>query len=212
MKNITMSYALEDIAKDLKDARERKGLSQRALSELSGVRQYQISKTENGANDLRLSSLIELARALDLDVRLVPRKAVPAVESVVRSSTRKFDLSPIHKKINSTLNELRALQNVYPASKKLKSLQDSLRVIARFSNLVQHQKALQEIVYLVGAVRNDDEHFIIGGMTSSSAEPTAEIENALIIAKEVRDKLAHDYQEQSSSPNPAYSLDGDEND
>lgn len=82
-----MSYAIEDIGRVLKEARKRKGLSQRALSEQSGVRQYQISKIENGAVDLRISSLIELARALDLDLKLVPRKAIPAVDSIVRSAT-----------------------------------------------------------------------------------------------------------------------------
>ncbi len=82
-----MSYAIEDIGRVLKEARKQKGLSQRALSEQSGVRQYQISKIENGAVDLRISSLIELARALDLDLKLVPRKAIPAVDSIVRSTT-----------------------------------------------------------------------------------------------------------------------------
>lgn len=81
-----MIYGIEDIARALKEARHRKGLSQRALSARSGIRQYQISKIENGTVDLRLSSLIELARALDLDLKLVPRKAVPAVDSLVRSS------------------------------------------------------------------------------------------------------------------------------
>ena len=79
-----MTYVLEDIARTLKEARKRKGLSQRALSALSGVQQYQVSKIENGATDLRLSSLIELARALDLDLRLIPRRAVPAVDGIVR--------------------------------------------------------------------------------------------------------------------------------
>ena len=89
-----MAYAIEDIARTLKDARRRKGLSQRALSALSGIHQYQISKIENGAVDLRLSSLIELARALDLDLKLVPRKAVPAVDSVVRSTWPKDPAAP----------------------------------------------------------------------------------------------------------------------
>ncbi len=80
-----MRYATEQIAGILRAARENKGLSQRALSDKSGVPQGHISRIENGAVDLRLSSLIALARVLDLEVTLVPRKAVSAVRSVVRS-------------------------------------------------------------------------------------------------------------------------------
>ena len=81
-----MIYATQDIFDALKRARTAKGLSQRALSERTGVPQSHISKIESGGTDIRLSSLTELARALDLDLRLIPRKAVPAVDSVVRGT------------------------------------------------------------------------------------------------------------------------------
>lgn len=76
-------YKIEHITDALKAARKRKGLSQRELSERSGVPQSHISRIENGAVDLRLSSLIELARTLDMELVMVPRKAVPAVQSIV---------------------------------------------------------------------------------------------------------------------------------
>lgn len=79
-----MTYQLEDIGNKLKAARTRKGLSQRALAAKTGLLQAQISKIENGASDLRLSSLIALSRALDLELELIPRKALPAVEALVR--------------------------------------------------------------------------------------------------------------------------------
>lgn len=81
-----MKYAIEHIATTLRSARRVKGLSQRALSRLSGVPQSHISRIERGAVDLRLSSLIELARLLDMELTLIPRKSVPAVNSVVRST------------------------------------------------------------------------------------------------------------------------------
>ena len=80
-----MAYTTEDIALTLKNARERKGLSQRALSAKIGLTQAHISKIENAAVDIQLSNLLELARALDLEVMLVPRKAVPAVQGLIRS-------------------------------------------------------------------------------------------------------------------------------
>lgn len=81
-----MTYANEEIIEALKSARETKGLSQRALSARTGVPQSHISKIETGNADIRLSSLIELARALELELRLIPRKALPAIESVIRST------------------------------------------------------------------------------------------------------------------------------
>ena len=80
-----MSYETQDIAARLKAARGAKGMSQRELSALSGVPQSHISKIEASAVDLRLSSLAALANALDLEPMLIPRKAVPAVQAIVRA-------------------------------------------------------------------------------------------------------------------------------
>ena len=79
-----MTYATEHVARTLRNAREARGMSQRALSARAGIPQSHISKIENGAVDLRVSSLVELARVLDLDLVLVPRKAVSAVRAIVR--------------------------------------------------------------------------------------------------------------------------------
>lgn len=80
-----MPYAAEEILQAIRTLREAAGLSQRDLSARIGVPQSHISKIEGGGTDLRLSSLIELARALDHEVVLVPRKALPAVEAIVES-------------------------------------------------------------------------------------------------------------------------------
>lgn len=80
-----MERAGQHIVAALKAARQRKGLSQRALSAQAGVPQSHISRIERGAVDLQLSSLIELARVLDLEVMAVPRKLVPAVQAFVRA-------------------------------------------------------------------------------------------------------------------------------
>jgi len=89
-----MTYATAQFAKTLKAAREKKGLSQRELSAKSGVPQGHISKIENGAVDLRLTSLVALARILELELMLIPRKAVSAVHSVVRSSEGRIGENP----------------------------------------------------------------------------------------------------------------------
>ena len=81
-----MSHPNDYIATTLKSARKAKGLSQRALGRLADVPQGHISKIENGAVDLRVSSLVELARVLDLELTLVPRHRLPAVNSIVEST------------------------------------------------------------------------------------------------------------------------------
>ena len=86
-----MSYATQALAVDLKAARISKGMSQRDLGALAGLPQAQISRIEAAAVDLRATSLIALAHALVLDLVLVPRKAVPAVASLVRQSRGQLD-------------------------------------------------------------------------------------------------------------------------
>lgn len=93
-----MTYLNDQILKSLREARQRKGFSQRELSAKSGVPQSHISKIESGAVDLRVSSLIALARVLDLELELVPKKTVPAVKSIVRSSTS-ADVANMQKQI-----------------------------------------------------------------------------------------------------------------
>lgn len=81
-----MSYVTEQILESLREARIRKGFSQRELSTRSGVPQSHISKIESGGVDLRISSLIALARVLDLELFVAPKKSVPAIKSIIRSS------------------------------------------------------------------------------------------------------------------------------
>lgn len=84
-----MSDSNESIIAALKAARVARGFSQRELSARAGVPQSHISKIENGGADIRMSSLIELARALELDLLLVPRRLIPAVKGLTTGDTRR---------------------------------------------------------------------------------------------------------------------------
>ncbi len=81
-----MDPKVEHIALELKKARQNLQLSQRELSARVGLPQAHISKIENGSVSPTLASLIEMARALDLEVMLIPRKFVPAVQAITRSA------------------------------------------------------------------------------------------------------------------------------
>ena len=57
-------------------------------SELAGsirMPQSQLSRIEKGAN-VNLSTLAEIARALDLEFMLIPKRMLPAVNHIVRHS------------------------------------------------------------------------------------------------------------------------------
>jgi len=80
---IKMSYSTQYITQQLKETRENKSISQRELSTRSGVPQSHISKIEGGNVDLRLSSLVAISRVLELELALIPRKYISAVNSIV---------------------------------------------------------------------------------------------------------------------------------
>ncbi|HEY7803807.1 MAG TPA: helix-turn-helix transcriptional regulator [Orrella sp.] len=88
-----MPLLTEDFVERLKTARKKKRLSQRKLGARFGVPQSHISKIESGNVDLRLSTLVEYARILDLELFLVPSASVLAVETMIRvtESNRNVD-------------------------------------------------------------------------------------------------------------------------
>ncbi|HDR4557476.1 XRE family transcriptional regulator [Bacillus thuringiensis] len=66
--------ALEIVGK-LMAARDRKGISQRELSRLSGVPQKTISRIENGIDIPKIPTLIKLANILGFEISLIDKNA-----------------------------------------------------------------------------------------------------------------------------------------
>ena len=83
--------AIEPMIRQLRKARGARKLSQRALGAKAGLPQGHISRIEAGEVDLKLSSLLGLARALDLEPMLVPRRRIKAVDAIIRSPGRVGD-------------------------------------------------------------------------------------------------------------------------
>lgn len=81
-----MNDSLQELAIRIQAARKQKGLSQRALSVKVGIPQSHLSKIEKGRVDLQTSSLIQIARALDLELVLVSRTQLSAVQAIQKSS------------------------------------------------------------------------------------------------------------------------------
>lgn len=66
-------YITMEIVGKLMAARERKGLSQRQLSHLSGVPQKTISRIENGIDIPKIPTLIKLANPLGLELTVMEK-------------------------------------------------------------------------------------------------------------------------------------------
>ena len=81
-----MSYQAGGFAQSLRRARVDKGWSQRELSGKAGIPQAHISRIESGAVDVKISTLVELARLLDLELLLAPRSSISAVEALIREA------------------------------------------------------------------------------------------------------------------------------
>ena len=71
----------------LREARLNRHLSQQELARKLGLRQRQISDLERASKDPRLSTVQNVARALNLDLLLVPRHLIPAIEGLQRVGT-----------------------------------------------------------------------------------------------------------------------------
>ncbi|MBV9330822.1 MAG: helix-turn-helix transcriptional regulator, partial [Alphaproteobacteria bacterium] len=71
-----------DLTSILRSARKSQRLSQAALGAKVGAPQSYISRVENGGVDLQTSSLVELARALDLELVLVPKDHLAEVAAL----------------------------------------------------------------------------------------------------------------------------------
>ncbi len=81
-----MIHSIAHLGAELKTARQRKKLSQRALSAKTKVPQGHLSKIERGETDLQTSSLIEISRALELELMLVPRYLIPTFKALLREN------------------------------------------------------------------------------------------------------------------------------
>ena len=130
-----MGYTLKQIAQGLKAARQASGLSQRALSKRAGVPQSHISKIENGGVDLRLSSLVGIARALDLEVALVPRKHLSAVRTIVRTPddiVRSQNRNVATKELQKLYKSLSILTHEHPTLKELAQIQRRAHELQHF--------------------------------------------------------------------------------
>jgi transcriptional regulator with XRE-family HTH domain len=211
-----MSYSLEEIAGVLKAARQKKQLSQRELSDRVGLPQSHISKIENAAVDLKLSSLSELARALELELVLVPKKALPAVQSLIRTSSKSLNLavarsSPEARTIRRLKRSTEELQKLQPNLKALREMQRMAEEIRRFQLPDESVNKLKEVANQMEKFQKQWESlkpYTLDQATISS------IQNMSKELNDLRNRTAHSFTFPGviSTSAPAYQLTADEDD
>lgn len=190
------------IIEALREAREQRGLSQRALSQLVGMPQSHISKIENGQVDLQLSSLTELARVLELELRLVPRRAVPAVDSVVRTVVPSSQ-DEAQSRITDDLRRLAERLLAFDSDPKIQDhLRNALHLLQRVSlPAADIPTALNAAQTLLSAAESRE---------INEPQTQRAIRRATDTLRDLRNRLAH--ATPPSAPRPAYQLDEEDDD
>lgn len=192
-----MKYETQEIADRLREAREGKQLSQRELSRLAGVPQAKISRIESNSVDLRLSSLVAIASALELEIALVPRKAVPAIRSITRQTTDRTVSQPpaIGKEMQQLQKAIRAIQIDTPAFPQLDELRKEAASLQRLQIDTRFLGDLRSLRQSIERAQRKDHG--------------KELLNATENIKALRNKIARfkPPTEQRSANHPAYSLD-----
>ena len=198
-----MAYEAQEIAERLRAARAASGLSQRELSALAGIPQAQISRIEAGAVDLRLSSLVALAHALDLELALVPRKAMPAVRAVTREALGRngHHAVAVQKEMQRITEILRDLRINLADLEGLAALQKSFTDLQRFRWPLLRPEGLKQLRQSLERIHR-------------SGHPMVAINESVELMRTLRNKAVHDPgpDVDEGGARPAYSLDEDDND
>lgn len=79
---------MSNLLAELELSRKASGLTHEALAQRAGLSRMTVQRTEAGKIDPRISTLLVLARALGMDIMLVPKSLRPDLEDFVRSGGR----------------------------------------------------------------------------------------------------------------------------
>lgn len=199
LNKISKRHGATAIAQTLRDARVRMGLSQRQLGARANLPQAQISRIESGDVDPQLSTLTELARSLNLEMQLVPRSALTAVEAVLKDS----EARTVERGVRRRLTELDFLA------------QDLVRRAPDQPEAPELQSVIGELQQIAPMLQTEVARYVLDQTTdrlraaagqNSQASIGREIEHARRSLQSLRNNHVH----APSRPRPAYSLDDED--
>lgn len=139
-----MSVATDEIVAGIRAARQTKALTQKELGQRVGLPQSHISKIEKGAVDLQLSSLVEMARALDLEVVLVPRKALAAVKGLALTYGETSKTSRALHLLNEQVQLAERIKGSFADRSQIEDFLDAIRSIPKLRFDAAQLKALNQ--------------------------------------------------------------------
>ncbi len=198
---ISKRYGLESLTEAIRQARLAKGWSQRDLSARAHLTQAQISRIENGEVDLQVSTLIELARSLDIDLQLVPRSAVTAVEAAIRSAEERSDERSSKNLLVTLRRAAEEAKRVAPDREDIASIASTLRDLEPLASAFRGRFMIADLERL----RINLEGFLTypPAERPSHSKP---LRDAAVWLKNLRNTLMH----APHAERPAYSLDDED--
>ena len=218
-------------AAQLRAARESKGLSQRALGERTGLPQSHISQIENAGADIRMTSLITLAHALDLELVLIPRQLIPLLKSLSAQQSGATGRLVTGAAL-ATLEDLKALKaqtarllRQFDSSEGaeaeiLATLHDSLGGLMRADMSLSQAKGIQDRIRHLGRPLNSLRALLENKKDlRKTANYYASLSNVVgtltPIARDLRNlrnRFAHEIAPDPGKRQPAYQLENEEED
>jgi transcriptional regulator with XRE-family HTH domain len=195
-----VSYKSEDLIREIRDRRTDAGLSQRALAARSGLTQAHISQIETGTLEPGLSSFIDMARALDLEIMLVPKKFLPAVQGILRQTSTEQSTP---QEGEAALREIARGERLVIKQKLLYGSSADLDRIADALRFLRHaplrKPDLQIVTHTINKLRRYQ-------ASPQSKDILAAIATDL---QQLRNRVVHN---PSEAPRPAYAIDEEDDD
>ena len=122
-------------------------MSQRELSARSGLTQSHISQIERGTMEPGLASLVDVARALDLEIVLAPKKLMPAIRNILESTSASGDMltSDQRKLVGRCERWMAQLRKAFGTISEADSFRDSLALLRHLPLSAQELDSLKAI-------------------------------------------------------------------
>jgi transcriptional regulator with XRE-family HTH domain len=178
-------YYMSYLSSVLFEARQTLGLSQTEVGRRLGWPQSQLSRIESGQVDPQLSTVTELARALDLEVMLIPRSIIPVIESLQRTARHSAERT---KQVHLTERLHQAALGFAAASAVLPSIRGDTTFIA----FAEYFRQALLPTSLLGAARQTAdraEHLLLDVQHGGADDRTGDFRKAQRLLRDLRRRI-----------------------